>query len=55
MKVTTQNAPLEKLLSYFRYKRTIKFIKIKKFWILDVELVIGMKNLSENIQNLSRS
>ena len=30
MKVTTQNAPLEKLLSYFRYKRTIKFIKNKK-------------------------
>ena len=30
MKVTTQNAPLEKLLSYFRYKRTIKFIQNKK-------------------------
>ncbi len=30
MKVTTQNAPLEKLLSYFRYKRTIQFIKNKK-------------------------
>ena len=30
MRVTTQNAPLEKLLSYFRYKRTIKFIKNKK-------------------------
>ena len=30
MKVTTQNAPLEKLLSYFRYKRAIKFIQNKK-------------------------
>ena len=30
MKKTTQNAPLEKLLSYFRYKRTIEFIKNKK-------------------------
>ena len=30
MKETTQNAPLEKLLSYFRYKRTIEFIKNKK-------------------------
>ena len=30
MKVTTQNAPLEKLLSYFRYKRTIEYIKNKK-------------------------
>ena len=30
MKVTTQNAPLEKLLSYLRYKRTIKFIRNKK-------------------------
>ena len=30
MRVTTQNAPLEKLLSYFRYKRTIQFIKNKK-------------------------
>ena len=30
MKFTTQNAPLEKLLSYLRYKRTIDFIKNKK-------------------------
>tara|TARA_B100000212_G_scaffold335719_1_gene308054 strand:- start:595 stop:1161 length:567 start_codon:yes stop_codon:yes gene_type:complete len=30
MKFTTQNAPLEKLLSYFRYKRTIRFIKNKR-------------------------
>ena len=30
MRATTQNAPLEKLLSYFRYKRTIQFIKNKK-------------------------
>ena len=30
MKPTTQNAPLEKLLSYLRYKRTIQFIKNKK-------------------------
>ena len=30
MITTTQNAPLEKLLSYFRYKRTIDFIKNKK-------------------------
>ena len=30
MKFTTQNAPLEKLLSYLRYKRTIGFIKNKK-------------------------
>ena len=30
MSKTTQNAPLEKLLSYFRYKRTIEFIKNKK-------------------------
>ena len=30
MKFTTQNAPLEKLLSYYRYKRTINFIKDKK-------------------------
>lgn len=30
MKVTTQNAPLEKLLSYFRYNRTKKFIRNKK-------------------------
>ena len=27
---TSQNAPLEKLLSYFRYKRTIKYIRDKK-------------------------
>tara|TARA_Y100000589_G_scaffold178952_1_gene169473 strand:+ start:905 stop:1471 length:567 start_codon:yes stop_codon:yes gene_type:complete len=30
MKSTTQKAPLEKLLSYLRYKRTIEFIKNKK-------------------------
>tara|TARA_B100000212_G_C27275462_1_gene490719 strand:- start:54 stop:626 length:573 start_codon:yes stop_codon:yes gene_type:complete len=30
MKFTTQKAPLEKLLSYLRYKRTIEFIKNKK-------------------------
>ena len=30
MTVTTQKAPLEKLLSYIRYKRTIEFIKNKK-------------------------
>ena len=30
MKVTTQNAPLEKFLSYLRYKRTIELIKNKK-------------------------
>ena len=30
MKVTTQYAPFEKLLSYLRYKRTFKYIKNKK-------------------------
>ena len=30
MKSTTQKAPLEKVLSYLRYKRTLKFIKNKK-------------------------
>ncbi len=30
MKINTQKAPLEKLLSYLRYKRTKKFIKNKK-------------------------
>ena len=30
MKSTSQNAPLEKLLSYLRYKRTIQFIENKK-------------------------
>ena len=30
MKFTTQKAPLEKLLSYLRYKRTIEFIRNKK-------------------------
>ena len=30
MKSTTQKAPLEKVLSYFRYKRTLRFIKNKK-------------------------
>lgn len=30
MKITTQNAPLEKLLSYLRYKRTIEIIKNKR-------------------------
>ena len=52
MKVTTQNAPLEKLLT-LDIKEQLNLSKIKKFWILDVELVIGMKNLSANIQNLS--
>ena len=39
-KPTTQNAPLERLLSYFRYKRTIKYIKNKK--VLDFGC--GIKN-----------
>ncbi|MDC3203572.1 class I SAM-dependent methyltransferase [Prochlorococcus sp. AH-716-B04] len=30
MKITTQQAPLEKFLSYLRYKRTIEFIRNKK-------------------------
>ena len=37
---TTQNAPLERILSYFRYKRTIKYIKNKK--VLDFGC--GIKN-----------
>ena len=37
---TSQNAPLERILSYFRYKRTIKYIKNKK--VLDFGC--GIKN-----------
>ena len=29
MKNTTQNAPLEKILAYFRYKKTIPYVKNK--------------------------
>ena len=44
MKVTTQNAPLEKLLSYLRYKRTIELIKNKK--VLDFGCGISDWNAS---------
>ena len=37
---TSQNAPLERILSYFRYKRTIKYIRNKK--VLDFGC--GIKN-----------
>ena len=37
---TSQDAPLERILSYFRYKRTIKYIKNKK--VLDFGC--GIKN-----------
>tara|TARA_Y100001978_G_C23686237_1_gene432035 strand:- start:107 stop:673 length:567 start_codon:yes stop_codon:yes gene_type:complete len=44
MKVTTQNAPLEKLLSYLRYKRTVTFIRNKK--VLDFGC--GISNWNAN-------
>ena len=51
MKQTTQKAPLEKLLSYFRYRRTIPFIINKK--VLDFGCGISSWN-AEFIGNYPR-